>query len=125
MSETKQDLRPSARASEEVWDEYLSANAVVWNFDFSCYNVATSVSIATNKDAKIVEVYIEFNGDSGLNPEIHLEAFVYNAQKRIIGRGGVFVEENIDGLLIKVIAIAIKYPISKIDKIVICGKIWG
>lgn len=124
MSETEQRPRPSTRASEEVWDEYLSANAIVWDFDFSCYNVATSVSVVTRKDAKLVSVYIEFNGDSGLNPELCVEAFVYNAQKRIMGHGAVIVEENIDGLLIKCITTVINSPISKIDKIVICGRIY-
>lgn len=111
--------RPSARATEEEWDEFLSNN-IIWAIDISQYGINANMSIITDKSAKSVDVVVELNNCKG--QDISLRAIIYNANKRIIGHGLVCFGTK-TGFVVDHVSIFLNCSITKIDKIVIGGKI--
>lgn len=112
--------KPSPRASEEEWDAYLSDN-IVWAIDLSQYNIIANVSVITDKTCKNAKVFVELNNCKG--QVVTLKAIAYNANKRIVGYGPVFIYRKVLGTEIDFTNINTNCPIAKIDKIVIGGKI--
>ncbi len=110
--------RPSARATEEEWDEFLSNN-VIWAIDISQYGINANTSIIT-QSTESLDVVVELDNCKGQN--INLQAIVYNANKRIIGHGSICWGTK-TGFMVDHAYISLNCSITKIDKIVIGGKV--
>lgn len=120
MSETEQNLRPSPRAAEDVWDEYLSNN-IVWADEVTGYKFNANAFVKTKKEAKVVEVFVELNNCRG--HRLTLQAVVYNIHNRIVDCCNICLEKRIIGFAVVTCFMTINCPISKIGKIVIAGKV--
>lgn len=119
MGKEDKILRPSARASEEEWDEFLSNN-ILWAIDVSQYGINASASVITNKADKSLQVLVELNNCEG--QYICLRAIIYNANKRIIGYGQLcFCKKT--GFAVVNDYIYLNCSIAKIDRIIIGGEI--
>ncbi len=119
VMEKNEIKRPSARATEEEWDEFLSNN-IIWAIDIFQYGINANTSIITDKSNKSLEVVVELDNCKGQN--IGLQAIVYNANKRIIGHGSICWGHK-TGFMVDYASISLNCSVTKIDKIVIGGKV--
>lgn len=119
-SQTLSILRPSIYASEEVWDYYLS-NRIVWKIDPLAYGIEAKASVSTDKGNKVIKVFIELNNCK--SQDIELYATLYDINGLIKNSSNVIYENNIIGFKVDYSHCILKCSITKIDKIIISGKI--
>lgn len=118
--QTLPTLRPSIHASEEVWDYYLS-NRIIWKVNPLAYEIEAKASVATNKSCKVVEVFVELNNCQSQNIELYTT--LYDVNGLIKNTSQVAYGGSVTGFKICHSYSILKCSITKIDKIIISGKI--
>lgn len=119
MTETNNKKRPAPSASEEKWDIFLSKN-IQWKIDLSQYGIKSNASVSTDKDNNQVRVFVEL--DNCKNQDITITATIYDTIG-LIKASGIIICENVSTFIVDSSTFFLNCPISKIEKIVISGKI--
>lgn len=113
-------LRPSTRAREEEWDDFLSKR-IQWKIDPLEYGIKAKSSVSVDKRQKRLTVFVELNNCQAC--ELSLYATIYDINGLIKDTGLLLYEECAQKFMVGKHNCFLKCSATKINKIVISGEI--
>lgn len=113
-------LRPSSRAPEEEWDSFLSKR-IQWKIDPLEYGIKVKASVVTDKGQKTLNVYVELSNCN--YQKVELNTTIFDVNGLIKGTDTLLYSKIVDKYEVAQSTFWLKCSVTKINKIVISGKI--
>ena len=113
-------LRPSPRAPEEEWDDFLSKR-IRWKIDPLEYGIKAKASVVTDKGQKLLKVFVELNNCK--YQKITLNATIFDVNGLIKDTDALLYSKIVDKYEVAQSTFFLKCSVTKINKIVISGEI--
>lgn len=113
--------RPSLRASNDTWSEYLMQLLVIKVYIPNDL-IKTNISVRYDKEMEAITIYAELENmhKYDTNLIVDMRATIYN-QRGVLDSNNIFISEEIDSFHVEDCRFYLKTKITNIEKIIISG----